>query len=75
MIAIKKQTKAIRHEIYDWLKEEGFDLTEGRMSHLSSLIQEHSAQHTENMKEQIKSMEEHMKRCALARREQHAKRN
>lgn len=42
--------KKIRHEIYHWLIEQGFDLTQERRQHLSSLIQQHSDGRAKNLK-------------------------
>jgi hypothetical protein len=63
--------KEIRKDIYDWLQAEGFELTNERKSHLSSLIREHDDQRYANVSSQINQLQDHMRRCKLARKDKH----
>jgi virulence-associated protein VapD len=46
-----KQTRQIRHDIYDYLEQQGFNLTPEQISYLSTKIQEHSDNKAYNLKE------------------------
>jgi hypothetical protein len=44
------KTKIVRHEIYDYLQEQGLEMTHERRAYLSCRIQEHSDNRAENLK-------------------------
>lgn len=69
---MSRQTKEVRKDIYEYLKAEGFEMTPIRQSTISRLIKEHGDLHDENVKANVQRLEEHMRRCKLARKEAHA---